>query len=690
MRDGLRQGRPLLRFGWVKRGSQQLSCKRWYDGLAMPIASSAKRICPGQFPLAALLASALLGPGFVRAEGQAPGSGGNERPPARSLESPEGPVRNDIALSPAAPLAIPWVASSRDLQGNGLFTEFRIANLSDTATTVTLRFRDSSGADLALPFPSNPAAPSVSPVDSLATVELSLAAHETVSRLVVQRSPSRSGWAEVTAMPDVPISASAMLGEVLPNDGRDFYEVPAARAYSQAWLLADHTGGFGTELHLVNLSSTDEQELKLRFRAADADCETTLEVGARGREQVTLASALPCSASKLGSVEIQGSDMFAGIGTVRQAQRNETFVRTLAGIERLLETPTALSTWTVSAGRVQFGFLSSQACIDMALRTLVGVTYTVHSSAWQRRADADAEWAFVPGTNRNGQICAYAPEAPGEYRGVAEITVGGMRGTHASANILTHAAAVEIAPPVVPSPSPGSGAGQAVESQFAGWFVPLPAGEFVMGSQSAQAAADEAPLTTVRISAGVEIGRHEVTLDQWVNLMGPNVYDNDECGSSCPVSQVTWNDVQRFLTVLNRRDTRFTYRLPTEAEWEYAARAGTSGDRYGDLEAIAWYDGNSGGNGDIPQVHPVGQKQANAWGLHDMLGNVSEWVNDWYAEYPGGSVADPQGPASGAQRVYRGGSYLRSGEEARASSRRYTSPGFRVHRIGFRLARTAR
>ena len=153
---------------------------------------------------------------------------------------------------------------------------------------------------------------------------------------------------------------------------------------------------------------------------------------------------------------------------------------------------------------------------------------------------------------------------------------------------------------------------------------------------------------------------------------------------------VTWQDVQKFLTVLNGRDTGFTYRLPTEAEWEYAARAGTAGDRYGDLDAIAWYDGNSQGDGDVPQVHPVGQKQANAWGLHDMLGNVSEWVNDWYAKYPGGSVADPQGPSSGAQRVYRGGSYLRTAEEARASSRRFTSPGFRVHRIGFRLARTVR
>lgn len=656
----------------------------------MPIASSTQRICSGPLPLAALVAGTLIGPGFARAEGQARSAGGEERPPARSLESPDGPVRNDIALSPAAPLAIPWVASSRDLQGMGSFTEFRIANLSDTATIVTLRFRDSNGADLALPFPSNPAAPSASPVDLLSTVELSLAAHETVSRLVAQGSPARSGWAEVTAMPDVPISASAMLGEALPNDGRDFYDVPAARAYSQAWLIADQTGGFSTDLHLVNLSPTDEQELELRFRAADTDCETTLAVGAKARESVILASALPCSTNKLGTVEIQGADTFAGIGAIKHAQRSETFIRTLAGIERLLETPTQLSTWTVSAGRVQFGFLSSQACIDMALRTLVGVTYTVHSSAWQRRADADSEWAYVPGTNRTGQICAYAPDAPGEYRGVAEITVGGMRGTHASANILAHAAAVEPVPPVAPPPSTGSEAGQAVESQFAGWFVPLPAGEFVMGSQSAQAAADEAPLTTVRISAGVQVGRHEVTLEQWENLMGPNVYDNDECGGNCPVSLVTWQDVQKFLTVLNGRDTGFTYRLPTEAEWEYAARAGTAGDRYGDLDAIAWYDGNSQGDGDVPQMHPVGQKQANAWGLHDMLGNVSEWVNDWYAKYPGGSVADPQGPSSGAQRVYRGGSYLRTAEEARASSRRFTSPGFRVHRIGFRLARTAR
>ena len=130
------------------------------------------------------------------------------------------------------------------------------------------------------------------------------------------------------------------------------------------------------------------------------------------------------------------------------------------------------------------------------------------------------------------------------------------------------------------------------------------------------------------------------------------------------MEKVSWDDVQEFIRRLNATVGEERYRLPTEAEWEYAARAGTSGDRYGNLGAIAWYEDNSG-----DRTHPVGRKAPNAWGLYDMLGNVWEWVEDWYGDYPGGAVTDPAGPVSGSKRVSRGGSWYDSARYCRASYR---------------------
>ena len=214
-------------------------------------------------------------------------------------------------------------------------------------------------------------------------------------------------------------------------------------------------------------------------------------------------------------------------------------------------------------------------------------------------------------------------------------------------------------------------------------FVRVPAGEFRMGSTSEEAFSREQPVTRVRISRAFELGKHEVTQAEWEAVMGSNPSLFDECGEGCPVEQVSWDDVQEFIGRLNALAGEARYRLPTEAEWEYAARAGTSGDRYGgDLDAIAWYDGNSG-----ERPHPVGQKAPNAWGLHDMLGNVWEWVQDWYGPYPGGSVTDPRGPASGSARVYRGGSWMDDARDCRASIRYSVTPGFRYLILGFRLLR---
>ena len=137
----------------------------------------------------------------------------------------------------------------------------------------------------------------------------------------------------------------------------------------------------------------------------------------------------------------------------------------------------------------------------------------------------------------------------------------------------------------------------------------------------------------------------------------------------------------------NRYSTPYVcpgYRLPTEAEWEYAAQAGTTGPRYGELNAVAWYSDNSGGT-----THRVGQKRANTLGLYDMLGNVWEWCHDWHGDYPGGSMTDPSGPGAGSGRVARGGSWGNGTRDVRAANRYGGTPGYRYDALGFRLSRSS-
>jgi len=221
-------------------------------------------------------------------------------------------------------------------------------------------------------------------------------------------------------------------------------------------------------------------------------------------------------------------------------------------------------------------------------------------------------------------------------------------------------------------------------------LVLITPGTFLMGSPSGEKdrSSDEGPQTQVTLTKFYWLGATGVTQGQYQAVMGNNPSDFKNVGADAPVENVSWNDAMAFCRKLTEREKAvgrlpegYVYTLPTEAQWEYACRAGTTGARYGNLDDIAWYFGNSGNT-----THPVGQKQPNAWGLSDMIGNVWQWCSDWYGTYPGGSVSDPIGPASGPDRVRRGGSWSGTAGNCRSAIRAWLAPGYRFNFLGFRLA----
>jgi formylglycine-generating enzyme required for sulfatase activity len=221
-------------------------------------------------------------------------------------------------------------------------------------------------------------------------------------------------------------------------------------------------------------------------------------------------------------------------------------------------------------------------------------------------------------------------------------------------------------------------------------FVLVPAGSFMMGSPDSDKHAEkkEKPQHKVNISKPFYLGKYEVTQEQWEAVMGNN--PSRDKGRTNPVEKVSWNDAQEFIKRLNAREGHSRYRLPTEAEWEYACRAGTTtvysfGDDADSLGRYAWYDDNSG-KGPQHRTHPVGQKKGNAWGLHDMHGNVFEWVQDWYAYYYNSTGTDRLDPSIGDYFVCRGGNLNRSAEHCRSSYRDGETPDGRRVGYGFRLA----
>lgn len=219
-------------------------------------------------------------------------------------------------------------------------------------------------------------------------------------------------------------------------------------------------------------------------------------------------------------------------------------------------------------------------------------------------------------------------------------------------------------------------------------FSFVPAGTFLMGDDNSSSSW-ERPAHTVNLTQPFYIQRTEVTQQQWESVMGSNPSWYPDCGADCPVDMVAWDDIQEFLAKLNEAFPEAGFRLPTEAEWEYAARAGTKGDYAGSgfVLDMAWYDQNSDG-----KPHPVALKFPSQWGLYDMHGNVWEWVYDkfsptYYQESP---RTDPTGPAESVNqtRMYRGGSWYTSAWTARSAYRAAMTGFVRASNFGFRLVRS--
>ena len=240
-------------------------------------------------------------------------------------------------------------------------------------------------------------------------------------------------------------------------------------------------------------------------------------------------------------------------------------------------------------------------------------------------------------------------------------------------------------------------------------MVWIPPGTFMLGSPTNEQdrSSTEGPQTLVTISRGFWMGKCEITQGEYVAVMGnnPSYFNGDRSGPpdndqdygtdlTRPVETVSWNDATSYCALLTTQErtagrlpTNYVCRLPTEAEWEYACRAGTTtrfyyGDdpNYTELVNYAWFTDNSG---DVAQ--PVGELLPNAWGLHDMAGNVWEWCRDWYGPYLGGSAIDPRGPATGTFRVWRGAGWFYAARHCRSARRFNHSPTYTYSGLGFRV-----
>jgi len=229
-------------------------------------------------------------------------------------------------------------------------------------------------------------------------------------------------------------------------------------------------------------------------------------------------------------------------------------------------------------------------------------------------------------------------------------------------------------------------------------FVWIPPGTFLMGSpaNTQGISKDETPQHEVIISKGFYIGRYEITQQQWVATMGTAPWTGKkhvQRHRNHPAVYISWTAIQEMLHRLNDATGDAIYRLPTEAEWEYACRAGTDSKRFfgngqSHLDNYAWFIDN-GPRAGLKYAQPVGEKLPNPWGLYDIYGNVWEWVHDWHSPtYSGVGLVDPTGPTSGSARVMRGGGFVNHARNVRSAKRYSYEPSLRFSALGARLVRT--
>ncbi|MDK2826972.1 MAG: hypothetical protein PWQ63_908 [Methanolobus sp.] len=270
---------------------------------------------------------------------------------------------------------------------------------------------------------------------------------------------------------------------------------------------------------------------------------------------------------------------------------------------------------------------------------------------------------------------------------LAAVLVSGCTGSDDTANEETQQ---DVAEDVTPAPEETVVDDSTFTNSIGMEFVKVPAGDFLMGAPEEEEYSDRAerPVHEVTIGNDFYIGVYEVTQDQWVKVMGenPSYFTGD---GDLPVEKVSWADANQFIGILNSMEGTETYRLPTEAEWEYAARAGTEtafcfGDDTSMLVDYGWYDANS-----EDKTWPVGMKDANPWGLYDVYGNVAEWTQDEYHSNYYKAPTDGSewtGGVSGT-RVFRGGSWHNADIDCRSAVRDSIGQGSRVEYIGFRVVK---
>lgn len=330
-----------------------------------------------------------------------------------------------------------------------------------------------------------------------------------------------------------------------------------------------------------------------------------------------------------------------------------------------------------------------------AMTALVVFTF----SAWLLFRDdgEEAAWQVVKDSSNRVALDEFLKHYPkGKYSSAAKVKLKDIE----SKNDMSNEKNKEINSPSKLNllPSDQEKAGQEIEFELNPnvkiKMVWIPPGVFSMGSMSGQP--NERPVHPVRISKGFWMGRFEVTQAQWEAVMGENPSYFRGC-QNCPVESVSWNGCQEFIYKLNQKHPLpggWSWRLPTEAEWEYACRAGTTGDYNADrdLGDLAWYEANSNRS-----TQPVGRKQPNQWGLYDMHGNVWEWCLDWYGERysdrsRSGPEVDPRGPSASPwnQRILRGGAWDQNAFECRSADRRHNNPAIKLNDDGLRVVIGAR